>query len=1017
MKREFIELSLSEKEAERIAWELFGIQGTAQSLPGEIDMNFKILVPDGNAYVLKVSRPETTVEYLQFQQELLKHLETCDTELEHPRAIADRDGLLVSPYEINSGVRHVRMLSWVPGRMYSQVNPQTDSLRQSLGRVCGRITAALKDFEHKEGFRRLDWDIAQGEWTVRHLELFPFTQSKTIRYFLERFESHRQSYALLRKSMVHNDANDNNILVSENLADPSVVTTIDFGDTIYTQIINDLAVACAYAAMNLNDPLQGILPVIRGYHESFPLQERELKYLYDCIAMRLIISVTKSALNRLEEPDNKYLQISDGQAWDLLEKWRTVSPELAYYSFRASCGYRSHPNYESFLSWAQNLTFTLKELFPTGPGDDAVDIDLSVGSTWLGLKEDFADFGFFDFKIGEFQKADPKKVIAGGYLEARGVYATDSYDKLGNSGKESRTIHLGVDFWLPAGTPVHALLDGEVVTAVNDAGDKEYGGLVILKHQLENFAFFTLYGHLTVASATQWKPGDRILRGEQIAVLGDYPENGNWPPHLHFQVMLSMLDYEIDFPGVGYFNQLDVFKELCPDPNHLFNLQALGPRKPVNEQELLGFRKEHLGRGMSLSYKHPLHIVRGSGAYLIDSTGKKFLDTVNNVAHVGHEHVKVVRAGQAQMAVLNTNTRYLHRNINELAAELLRTLPKELSVVHFVNSGSEANELALRMIKTATGQKDVLASEVGYHGNTNACISVSSYKFDGKGGEGSPEHTHIFPLPDSFRGKYRGPDTGEMYISEVQRQITKVRKLGRNIAGLILESIISCGGQVELPDGFMKGAFEAVRQAGGDCISDEVQVGCGRMGKTFWGFELHGVIPDIITLGKPLGNGHPIAAVVCTEEIARKFANGMEFFNTFGGNPVSCAIATQVLRTVREEKLQENALSTGEFIKKELNLLGKRFPILGDIRGQGLFLGVELVDENLDPLPEQATYLVDRMKEFGILMSTDGPDHNVLKIKPPMIFTQDQGRELIATLEIVLKEDFMQLESTKKTSR
>ena len=264
MKREFIELSLSEKEAERIAWELFGIKGTAQSLPGEIDMNFKIGVLDGNAYVLKVSRPETTVEYLQFQQELLQHLETCDTELEHPRAIADRDGLLVSAYEMNAGVRHVRLLSWVPGRMYSQVNPQTDALRLSLGRVCGRITSALQDFEHKEGHRRLDWDIAQGEWTVRHLELFPSARSKTIRYFLNRFESHRQSYALLRKSMVHNDANDNNILVSENLANPSVVTTIDFGDTIYTQIVNDLAGACAYAAMNLNEPLQGILPVIRG---------------------------------------------------------------------------------------------------------------------------------------------------------------------------------------------------------------------------------------------------------------------------------------------------------------------------------------------------------------------------------------------------------------------------------------------------------------------------------------------------------------------------------------------------------------------------------------------------------------------------------------------------------------------------------------------------------------------------------------------------------------------------------
>ena len=397
MSREFIEFSLSEHEAERIALELYGIKGKAQSLPGEIDMNFKITVSESTAYVLKVSRPETSLRYLQFQQELLKHLENFDKELAHPRAVADRDDLLVSRYESNSVVRHVRMLSWIPGRVYSQVRPQTDKLRYSLGKVCGRITAALKDLDHREAHRKLDWDIAQGDWTARHLEILPPSGIQTARYFLERFESKRQSYAFLRKSLVHNDANDNNLLVTSDLLDPTVVTAIDFGDAIHTQVINDLAVACAYAAMDLNDPLQGILPVIRGYHESFPLQEKELRYLYDCIAMRLIISVTKSALNRIEEPENTYLQISDRQAWELLEKWKQVSPELAYFSFRWACGYRSHPEYESFVSWARESPFELKNLFPTGPGNDVIDIDLSVGSTWLGLKEDFADFRIFRF--------------------------------------------------------------------------------------------------------------------------------------------------------------------------------------------------------------------------------------------------------------------------------------------------------------------------------------------------------------------------------------------------------------------------------------------------------------------------------------------------------------------------------------------------------------------------------------------------------------------------------------------
>ncbi len=384
------------------------------------------------------------------------------------------------------------------------------------------------------------------------------------------------------------------------------------------------------------------------------------------------------------------------------------------------------------------------------------------------------------------------------------------------------------------------------------------------------------------------------------------------------------------------------------------------------------------------------------------------MDTVNNVAHVGHENYNVVKEGQDQMALINTNSRYLHDNINALAKELIDTLPPELSVLHFVNSGSEANELAIRMAKATTGQRDIIASEVGYHGNTNMCIDISSYKFDGKGGSGAPEHTHIFPLPDAFRGKYRGENTGKKYAQEVQKQIDIIHSKGRGVGAFILEPIISCGGQIELPNGFLAKAYKRVRAVGGLCISDEVQVGCGRMGKTFWGFQLHHVVPDIVTIGKPLGNGHPLAAVACTQAVANAFANGMEYFNTFGGNPVSCAIGTAVLKTVKKEKLQENALKVGTFLKTELNKLSNEFPIIGDVRGQGLFLGIELVDTHMRPLAAKTDYLANRMKDHGILMSTDGPDHNVLKIKPPIIFTKTNAEELIFYLKKILKEDFMQ---------
>jgi len=317
--------------------------------------------------------------------------------------------------------------------------------------------------------------------------------------------------------------------------------------------------------------------------------------------------------------------------------------------------------------------------------------------------------------------------------------------------------------------------------------------------------------------------------------------------------------------------------------------------------------------------------------------------------------------------------------------------------------------LAIRMAKTFTGQKDIIASQVGYHGNTNLCVDISSYKFDGKGGNGAPEHTHIFPLPDTFRGTYRGSTATDQYAEEVKKCIDQIEHQNRGVNALILEPIISCGGQIELPKGFLKKIYNYVRQAGGVCISDEVQVGCGRMGSTFWGFELHDVIPDIITIGKPLGNGHPVAAVVCTKEIAEAFANGMEYFNTFGGNPVSCAIATQVLKTIQEEQLQANALEVGDYLKQELERLSNEFPIIGQVRGQGLFLGIELVDRDLNPLAAQTSYLVNRMKAYGILMSSDGPDHNVLKIKPPMVFSKKNAKELLFYLRQVFKENFMEL--------
>ena len=422
-----------------------------------------------------------------------------------------------------------------------------------------------------------------------------------------------------------------------------------------------------------------------------------------------------------------------------------------------------------------------------------------------------------------------------------------------------------------------------------------------------------------------------------------------------------------------------------------------------SKEQTLTMRKKYLGLSLSLAYNDPLKIVRGKGQYLYDEKGREYLDCINNISHVGHCHPAVIQAAHEQNQLLNTNTRFLHDNIIELAEKLTAKLPKPLSVCHFVNSGSEANELALRMAEAVTGNNNTIVMDHAYHGNTSSLINISPYKFNGRGGNGKPEHVQVVPMPDLNRGEFKDPETaGNQYAEKVQDAI--IQQGGNST--FIAESLLGCGGQILLPEGFLQKSFEHIRAAGGICICDEVQVGLGRVGSHYWGFELQNVIPDIITIGKPLGNGHPIAAVITTPDIADVFNNGMEYFNSFGGNPVSCAIAMSVLNVIEKEKLQQNALSIGNYLLSGLNILKEKFEFIGDVRGKGLFIGVELVEnrKTLDPQPEKAKEIINKMKEIRILISTDGPFNNVLKIKPPMVFSRENAQQIIESLEENLSE-------------
>lgn len=409
----------------------------------------------------------------------------------------------------------------------------------------------------------------------------------------------------------------------------------------------------------------------------------------------------------------------------------------------------------------------------------------------------------------------------------------------------------------------------------------------------------------------------------------------------------------------------------------------------ITTDEIRQKRDRLLGKNLGLSYAEPLHIVRGESQYLYDVHGRQFLDGVNNVCHVGHCHPRVVAAGQQQMSQLNTNTRYLHENIVRYAERLIATLPPALEVCFLVNSGSEANELALRLAAAHTGRSEWLVMDHGYYGNTSALINLSPYKFNGSGGNGKPDHVHILPQPDSLR------HPAQVEIPAVSNQV----------AALLCEAMPCCGGQVVLPPQYLQRVYAAVRNAGGVCIADEIQTGHGRMGTHFWAFETQNVIPDIVTMGKPIGNGHPLGAVVTTRAIAESFCNGMEYFNTFGGNPVSSVIGLAVLDVIADEGLQAHALSVGQHLQQLLLQLKDKYDVIGDVRGSGLFMGIEFVTDkqSLHPAPEIAKSVVHHMQERGILLSVDGPLHNVIKIKPPMVFSEQDAEELVIQLHAILK--------------
>ncbi len=1003
-------------EAERLAQELYGVKVRARSLPGEYDDNFYVVGEDGREFVLKVMHPAREEDFVDLQCRALAHLAERAPELALPRVLRNLGGELYSRVALGDGAgRLVWMLNFLPGTVLAEAKPRGVELLASLGRLLGKMDRALLDFAHPAARRELKWDIARSLWARDFLGCVKDSRRRGLaEKFLQLFEQEVvPRLPQLRRSIIYGDANDYNVLVSEPWPEPREArSVIDFGDIHETITVAEPAIAAAYGLLGEERPLEAAAAILAGYHGVLPLSEVEIAVIFPLIAARLAVSVVNSAHRKALLPDDPYVTVTEGGAWAALERLAEIHPRFAEYKFRGACGLPAVGRSVKVMEWLRENRRNAAGMIPQYLQDASVHVlDLSVGSRLLPADPAELTEPVLTKKLQEILGAAKASVGVGRYDEARGLYASPLFGDNAKPTAERRTMHLGMDLFVEPGTAVSAPLAATVHAVGNNRAALDYGPVVLLQHKPEpGIEFYTLYGHLSVESIAGLKAGQTIEAGKVFARIGSAGENGGWTPHLHFQIILDLLERGTDFPGVAPASERGVWTSLSPDPNLILGIPA--KRFPVKSpalEETIAARRALLGGNLSVSYQRPLKIVRGWKQYLYDETGRAYLDVYNNVPLVGHSHPRVVGAAQEQLAVLNTNTRYLHDNVNRYAERLTSLLPERLQVCYFVNSGSEANELALRLARAHTGREDVIVLEHAYHGHSTTLIDISPYKFNGPGGQGKKPWVHVAPIADDYRGMYRRGEAelGKKYASHVGEICETLQREGRGAAAYIAETLPSVAGQIVFPQGYLAEVYKQVRATGGVCIADEVQVGFGRLGTHFWGFETQGVVPDIVVLGKPIGNGFPLAAVVTTREIAASFDNGMEFFSTFGGNPVACAAGMAVLDVLREEKLQESALKVGSRWMQELQALQEKYPVIGDVRGSGLFLGIDLVNsrETRAAAPDQAGYVVNRLREQGILAGTDGPYHNVIKLRPPLVFSETDAALFTATLAGILEED------------
>ena len=941
------------EDAVRIAGTHFGLHGTITELGSQQDRNF--LVDAGSErFVLKLANPVFSADELHAQNAALRTL--AGTGVRIPQVVAALDGSDLVEAEVQGRTLLARMLHYLDGEPLTGVaEPTTEQLR-TLGTLAGRVAAGLAALRHPGLERTTQWDARISGEVVELLGSHvagPARRRVVQRATEDALARLAPLRPRLRVQAVHGDVTDDNIVLGAD--GPGV---IDFGDVADGWLVAELAATVTSALHHVADDPTAVLATIAAFADEVPLDDADIQALWPLVVLRGAVLVVSGEQQVALDGDNAYADENRAHEWLAFDVARRLDADEVECLIR-----RRLSGPAATTAAAEALPLPAGPLVRLGTGPENI-TDLSVTShdldagAWLAPRSEAA-------VLARVCRENGHAITR--YAEHRLTRAAIDRET------PSATLALAVTLEVPGGVEVSAPFAGELRLA---------GGSWLLAGDEADLWLDGLSRPLTT---TRVDAGESI--GSALTLTAQLSRvRGHRPPAFVTPAVPAA-----------------VWRDISPDPSALFGASLAAPS--ADPERVLARRDDTFARVQEHYFAHPPLIERGWRHHLVDTDAQSYIDMVNNVTAVGHAHPRLVAAVRDQWALLNTNSRFHYEELARFTERLAELAPAPLDTVFLVNSGSEAVDLALRLAQTHTGRRTVLAVTEAYHGWTVGADAVSSSIGDNpRALETRPDWVRLVASPHTYRGRHRGAASGPAYLADLDRDLARLDAAGVAVAGFIAEPVFGNAGGVMLPDGYLRGVYDRIRARGGVCIADEVQVGYGRLGHYFWGSEQQDAVPDIITVAKAMGNGHPLGAVITSRAIADSFAAEGSFFSSAGGSPVSSTVGLTVLDIMRDEKLQENAADVGDHLAGRLRELGERHPLIGAVHGLGLYLGVELVRdrETLEPATAEASLICDRMLAEGCIVQPTGDYKNVLKIKPPLCITRESADRFVDALDLVL---------------